>query len=71
MGSSRAAWSSARPIGPTSASATHATDLGRPVVRELMAAGLELGEDVLSGLSHEELETGLRTISRELCTARD
>ncbi|WP_148060096.1 MarR family winged helix-turn-helix transcriptional regulator [Rathayibacter sp. PhB152] len=47
----------------------HATDLGRAVVRELMAARPELGEDVLSRLSQEELEaleTGLRAISREL-----
>ncbi|MBF4632570.1 MarR family transcriptional regulator [Clavibacter michiganensis subsp. phaseoli] len=47
----------------------HATDLGRAVVRELMAARPELGEDVLSRLSLEELkalETGLRAISREL-----
>ncbi|KZX20569.1 MarR family winged helix-turn-helix transcriptional regulator [Rathayibacter tanaceti] len=51
----------------------HATDLGRSVVRELMAARPELGEDVLARLSLEELkalETGLRAISREL-RARD
>ncbi|WP_230673139.1 MarR family winged helix-turn-helix transcriptional regulator [Rathayibacter sp. Leaf248] len=52
----------------------HATDLGRAVVRELMAARPELGEDVLSRLSLDELEaleTGLRAISRELRNARD
>ncbi|MCJ1674660.1 MULTISPECIES: MarR family transcriptional regulator [unclassified Rathayibacter] len=52
----------------------HATDLGRAVVRELMAARPELGEDVLSRLSLEELEaleTGLRAISRELRVSRD
>lgn len=52
----------------------HATDLGRAVVRELMAARPELGEDVLSRLSLDELEaleTGLRAISRELRNTRD
>ncbi|GAA1230008.1 DNA-binding MarR family transcriptional regulator [Microbacterium phyllosphaerae] len=47
----------------------HATELGRAVVQELMAARPELGEDVLSRLSLEELEaleTGLGAISREL-----
>ncbi|MDU0328430.1 MarR family transcriptional regulator [Microbacterium sp. KSW2-21] len=47
----------------------HATDLGRAVVRELMAARPELGEDVLLRLTQAELEaleTGLRAISREL-----
>ena len=52
----------------------HSTDLGRAVVRELMAARPELVEDVLSGLSLDELEaleTGLRAISRELRGTRD
>ncbi|KQQ03452.1 MULTISPECIES: MarR family winged helix-turn-helix transcriptional regulator [unclassified Rathayibacter] len=51
----------------------HATPLGRAVVRELMAARPELGEDVLSRLSQDELEaleTGLRAISRELRAPR-
>ncbi|MWV60311.1 MarR family winged helix-turn-helix transcriptional regulator [Rathayibacter sp. VKM Ac-2754] len=51
----------------------HATSLGRAVVRELMAARPELGEDVLSRLSEDELEalaTGLRAISRELRAPR-
>lgn len=45
------------------------TNLGRSVVRELMAARPELGGDVLAGLTVDELralETGLRAISREL-----
>ncbi|WP_405375159.1 MULTISPECIES: MarR family winged helix-turn-helix transcriptional regulator [unclassified Microbacterium] len=52
----------------------HATDLGRAVVRELMAARPELGADVLSRLTVDELqalETGLRAISRELRTEPD
>lgn len=47
----------------------YATDLGRSVVRELMAARPELGGEVLAGLSVDELralETGLRAVSREL-----
>lgn len=47
----------------------YATDLGRSVVRELMAARPELGGNVLNGLSLEELralETGLSAVSREL-----
>lgn len=47
----------------------YATDLGRSVVRELMAARPELGGEVLAGLSADELralETGLRAVSREL-----
>ncbi|XAS69972.1 MarR family transcriptional regulator [Micrococcaceae bacterium Sec5.1] len=47
----------------------YATDLGRSVVRELMAARPELGGEVLAGLSVEELralETGLQAVSREL-----
>ncbi|GAA2078323.1 MarR family winged helix-turn-helix transcriptional regulator [Microbacterium hatanonis] len=51
----------------------HATDLGRAVVRELMATRPELSEDVLSRLSQDELEalvTGLRAVSRELRPAR-
>ncbi|PRB41050.1 MarR family transcriptional regulator [Arthrobacter sp. MYb23] len=46
-----------------------ATDLGRSVVRELMAARPELGGEVLAGLTLEELralETGLRAVGREL-----
>ncbi|TWX34133.1 MarR family transcriptional regulator [Frigoribacterium sp. ACAM 257] len=52
----------------------HATDLGRAVVRELMATRPELGADVLSGLSLDELEAleiGLRAISRELRPDRE
>lgn len=52
----------------------YATQLGRSVVRELMAARPELGGDVLSGLTVDELralETGLRAISRELRGPRD
>ncbi|ASN20047.1 MarR family winged helix-turn-helix transcriptional regulator [Arthrobacter sp. YN] len=51
-----------------------ATDLGRSVVRELMAARPELGGEVLAGLTIEELralETGLRAVSRELRKAKD
>ncbi len=47
----------------------HATDLGRAVVRELMAARPELGGDVLSRLSDDELrslEIALKAISREM-----
>lgn len=47
----------------------YATDLGRSVVRELMAARPELGGNVLNGLSLKELralETGLSAVSREL-----
>lgn len=47
----------------------YATNLGRSVVRELMAARPELGGDVLAGLTVDELralETGLRAVSREL-----
>jgi len=47
----------------------HATDLGRAVVRELMAARPELGEDVLARLTLAELQalrTGLGAIAREL-----
>ena len=47
----------------------YATNLGRSVVRELMATRPELGGDVLAGLTVDELralETGLRAISREL-----
>lgn len=45
----------------------HATDLGRAVVRELMAARPELGGDVLARLTDDELrslEVALRAISR-------
>jgi DNA-binding MarR family transcriptional regulator len=51
----------------------YATNLGRSVVRELMAARPELGGDVLAGLSISELralETGLRAVSRELRSPR-
>lgn len=47
----------------------YATNLGRSVVRELMATRPELGGDVLAGLTLDELqalETGLGAISREL-----
>lgn len=47
----------------------YATNLGRSVVRELMASRPELGSDVLAGLTVDELralETGLRAVSREL-----
>ncbi len=47
----------------------HATDLGRAVVRELMAARPELGGDVLSRLDDDELrslEVALQAISREI-----
>lgn len=49
------------------------TELGRSVVRELMAARPELGIDVLHGLSDEELaalEMGMRALSRELRSDR-
>jgi len=51
----------------------HATDLGRAVVRELMATRPELSGDVLSRLSQDELDalvTGLGAVSRELRPAR-
>ncbi|MDR6436614.1 DNA-binding MarR family transcriptional regulator [Paenarthrobacter nicotinovorans] len=51
-----------------------ATDLGRSVVRELMAARPELGGEVLAGLTLEELkalETGLRAVGRELREAKN
>ena len=51
----------------------YATNLGRSVVRELMAARPELGGDVLAGLTVSELralETGLRAVSRELRNPR-
>ena len=46
-----------------------ASDLGRTVVAELLGARPELGNDILEGLSVEELralETGMRAIHREL-----
>lgn len=52
----------------------YATPLGRSVVRELMAARPELGGNVLSGLTLEELralETGLSAVSRELRSLAD
>lgn len=51
----------------------HATDIGRAVVRELMAARPELGEDVLARLSLAELQalhTGLGAVARELRAER-
>ncbi|MFJ3394279.1 MarR family winged helix-turn-helix transcriptional regulator [Leifsonia aquatica] len=46
-----------------------ATELGRAAVRQLMGERPELGTDVLSGLSTDELhalEIGLEAVSREL-----
>jgi DNA-binding MarR family transcriptional regulator len=45
------------------------TPLGRAVVAEILAARPELGNDVLDGLSLDELralETGMRAVNREL-----
>lgn len=47
----------------------HATPLGRAVVRELMAARPELGEDVLAELELDDLralERGVRAVSERL-----